>query len=317
MDERRLGFTLIEVVGAFFMMVVILVFITGIFIENGRQRSAATELMRERLSVAGTLDLLASDLEGAIFVTRAEDGNHDPESHPWRVLAVSGGELGAVAIRFVTQNAPRSNTAEHASDWVEVAYFLEQDEAGEQVLWRWRSARPPSEPPTGFPDSSDSGSMRIAVGVSEFGVRFLDFGGNWVDEWDSTYLPSNLALPEAAEISLALFRKARRGESQDGEIEVPGLLHVRRVSIVMRPIDVAALIGLEEPDGSELDCFTISQCLEEDAANRDWYESELEDDCGGDEILCGFLENPGASCWREIVNRDPGLAELAPESCEP
>jgi len=48
MLERRAGFTLIEVVGAFFMMVVILVFITGIFFENGRQREAATDLMRER-----------------------------------------------------------------------------------------------------------------------------------------------------------------------------------------------------------------------------------------------------------------------------
>lgn len=314
MAERRLGFTLIEVVGAFFMMIVILVFITGIFIENGRQRSAATGLMRERLSATGTLDLLARDLEGAVFVTRAEDGNVDPESHPWRVLAEGGGEHGASAIRFVTQNAPHSNTAEHASNWVEVAYFLEQDEAGKQVLWRWRSARPPSEPPSGFPDSSDSDSMRIAVDVSEFGVRFLDFGGNWVDEWDSTYLPSNQALPEAAEISLALFRPARRGESQDGETLVPGPLHVRRVAIVMRPIDVAALLELERPGGGgELDCFTISQCLDE--GDSEWHRLELDDDCNDDDELCELLENPGSHCWNEIENDYPGVAARAPESC--
>jgi type II secretory pathway component PulJ len=312
MDERRRGFTLIEVVGAFFMMVVILVFITGIFVENGRQRSAATELMRERLSATGTIELLANDLEGAVFVERAEGA--DPEDHPWRVLAESGGEIGAVAVRFVTQNGPRSNTAEHASNWVEVAYFLEEDETGEQVLWRWRSARPPSEPSDGFPDSSDFGSMRIAVGVSAFGVRFLDAEGNWVDEWDSTYQPSNEALPEAAEISLALFREARRGESLEGEIQVPGLVHVRRVSMVMRPIDVAALIALEETGGDEgADCFTIGQCLAE--GNDDWYTSELEDDCGGDDDLCNLLEDPDNTCWIEIENNYLGIAEQAPESC--
>ena len=312
MDERRLGFTLIEVVGAFFMMVVILVFITGIFIENGRQRSAATELMRERLSTTGALDLLASDLEGAIFVAATEAENADPESYPWRVLAEGGGELGAVAIRFVTQNSPRSNTAEHASDWVEVAYFLEQDEAGEQVLWRWRSARPPSEPPSGFPDSSDSGSMRIAVGISEFGVRFLDFGGNWVDDWDSTYRPPSEALPEAAEISLALFRTARRGESQNGESEVPGLTHVRRVSMVMRTIDVDKLIGLGETDDDLCDGLTIGECLDE--GDNDWYEAELEN-CGDDDPLCALLDNLDG-CWNEIQISYPEVAARAPESCE-
>ena len=315
MPERRLGFTLIEVVGAFFMMVVILVFITGIFIENGRQRSAAIELMRERLSATGTLELIANDLEGAVFVARGKED--DRESHPWRVLAEGGGELGAVALRFVTQNAPRSNTAEHASNWVEVAYFLEEDEAGEQTLWRWRSSRPPSESANGFPDSNDPGSMRIAVGVSEFGVRFLDAEGNWVDDWDSTFLPPDQALPDAAEIALALFRAPRRGEALDEEDQIPGLIHVRRVTLVMRPIDVAALIALEangeEDEGPN--CFTIGQCLDE--GDDEWYTAELEDECSGDDDLCALLENPDSGCWSELQAGYPQVAAQAPESCGP
>jgi hypothetical protein len=214
----------------------------------------------------------------------------------------------------VTQNAPRSNTAEHASNWVEVAYFLEQDKSGDQVLWRWRSSRPPSEPANGFPDSSDDGSMRIAVGVSEFGVRFLDFEGNWLDEWDSSYQPSNQALPEAAEISLALFRTARRGESLDGDIQVPGVLHVRRVSMVMRPIDIAALIDLGQDGGGDgPDCFTLDQCL--DQGGNDWYGAQLDDNCGGDDDLCDLLRGPGSTCWSEIQRSYPQLAARAPESC--
>jgi hypothetical protein len=313
MLERRAGFTLIEVVGAFFMMVVILVFITGIFFENGRQREAATELMRERLSAAGTLDLIASDLEGAVFLTRSE--NENVESHPWRVLAEGTGDYGASAIRFVTQNAPQSNSAEHASNWVEVAYFLEENADGENVLWRWRSARPPSKPALGFPGSNEPGSVRIAVGVSEFGVRFLDSEGNWVDDWDSTYLPRQEALPAAAEISIALFRKARRAEALDGEAEIPGPVHVQRVSMVMRPIDVAKLVQLAlGADGEGLDCFTIDQCLNE--VDDNWFGDKWDSACEGDDPdLCDMLQNAGLHCWRDIENDYHGFAALAPASC--
>jgi type II secretory pathway component PulJ len=312
-NERRQGFTLIEVVGAFFMMVVILVFITGMFIENGRQRSAATELIRVQLSANGTLDLIANDLESTVFVARGGNGDSDPGGHPWRILADSGGELGAVAIRFVTQNAPQSNSAENASSWVEVAYFLEEDEMGQQVLWRWRSARPPSETPDGYPDSSDAGSVRIAVGVSDFGVRLRDFEGNWLDEWDSNFLPSDQAVPEAAEISLALFRAARRGESSDGEIEIPGELHVRRVSIVMRPIDVEALLEFGKTgEDDDPNCFTIDDCIGGDGG--DWYESELDSACGDYPELCTFLGNSG-SCWDDLEREFAPAAANAPSSC--
>jgi type II secretory pathway component PulJ len=309
--DRAAGFTLIEVVGAFFMMVVILVFITGIFVENGRQRNAATELMRERLSATATLELIASDLEGAVFLSPGED--EDPGDHPWRILAEGGGELGAVAFRFVTQNTPQSNYAENASNWVEVAYFLEESPDGDPVLWRWRSPRPPSESPNGFPDSSDEGSMRIAVGVSDFGVRFLDFEGNWVDDWDSGYQPPQHALPEAAEISITLYRAARRGEALEGDSQMPGLLQVRRVAIVMQPIDLSALLDLEEDEGADLDCFTITQCL--DQGDVVWFATELNGGCGGDDELCEMLEDPGDHCWSEIETAFPDVAARAPDGC--
>ena len=114
----RAGFTLVEVVGAFFLTVVVLFLVTGIFVENGRQRAAATALMRERLAATGALALLAEDLEGAVHVVRGE--GVDPDAHPWRFEADAPGDLGATAIRFVTQNAPRRNAGEHAGGWVEV-----------------------------------------------------------------------------------------------------------------------------------------------------------------------------------------------------
>jgi len=215
----------------------------------------------------------------------------------------------------VTQNAPQSNSAEHASNWVEVAYFLEENADAENVLWRWRSARPPSKNTDGFPDSNEPGSVRIAVGVSEFGVRFLDSEGSWVDDWDSTYLPTQDALPAAAEISIALFRRARRAEALDDETEIPGPVHVQRVSMVMRPIDVAKLVRLAlGADAGELDCFTIDQCL--DQGDNDWFGDELDSNCGGDDELCDLLENAGLHCWSEIETGYPEVAARAPASCD-
>ncbi|MAG34439.1 MAG: hypothetical protein CL908_26510 [Deltaproteobacteria bacterium] len=310
--SRQAGFTLIEVIGAFFLTVVVLFLVTGIFAENGRQRAAAIELMRERLAAAGALDLIASDLEGTIHLARR--AGQDPEDHAWRFLAEGSGELGATALRFVTQNAPRSNAAEHATSWVEVAYFLDETEDGELVLWRWRSPRPPSRPARGFPSSDEVGAMRITSGISDFGIRFLDAEGSWLEDWDSTFEPPEAAIPEAAEISLALYRKPRRGEAEPDVDELPGLLHTRRVALAMRPIDVAALIELGRGDEeNEADCYTIGQCLTE--SDSEWYTTLLEDDCEGDDALCDLLESPDDTCFSEIESSYPQIADQAPAEC--
>lgn len=315
-NDRRSGFTLIEVVGAFLMTVVILFFVTGIFVENGRQRDAATSLMRERLSAAATLDQLASDLAGAVFLQRGPED--DPDAHPWRFVASAPGELGATSFRFVTQAGPRTNPAPASSAWIEVAWFLAEDENGRATLWRWRSPHPPSEPPRGEPDPDDPGSMRVALDVAAFGVRWLDAEGAWVDEWDSTFTPPEQALPVAAEISLQLSKKARPGEAGDDPdaTEIPGWLQTRRVALVMRPLDEVALIELASAEGdAQPDCFTVDQCLA--AGDSTWYQELLADECGGDERLCELLRDSGQTCWSEIQTTYPAIAARAPQGCAP
>jgi len=312
MTPSRAGYTLIEILAAFFLMTVLLTLVMGIFGENGRQREAAIELMRERLSSTGALEQLASDLEGAVFVSRAPDV--DPEDHPWRFMAVDPGEYGSTALRFVTQNVARDRLAEHASGWAEVAYFLEQDAEGEWVLWRWRSARPPSEVTRGFPDSRSPGAMRLALGVADFGVRWLGPEGEWLDEWESTFQPPAQALPEAAEISLVLLRRAREGESEDGALEIPGTLQTKRIAIPMRPLDVAALVELgQDGDVEQADCYTLAACLDE--GDSTWYSDLVAADCDGDDELCSLLANPGSVCWSEIESARPEIAALAPAAC--
>lgn len=313
---RRLrGFTLIEVVGAFFLTIVILVFVTGLFVENGRQREAATALLGEGLSAASALDLLGADFAGAIFLKRGEED--DPEGHPWRVQGASPGELGSTEVRFVTQAGPTTNAATGASAWIEVAYFVAEDENGVPVLWRWRSPRPPSEAARSFPGPGDAGAMRIAVGIADFGVRWLDAEGNWLDEWDSTFLPPEQALPEAVEISVQMRRRVRAGEVlEDPEaLEVAGRVQSRRVALVMRPLDVAALIALGEEGEEDAGCVTVDECLA--SGDSTWYQDLLASSCGGDERLCEVLRDSANTCWSTVETSYPAIAALAPESCAP
>jgi hypothetical protein len=306
------GYTLIEIIGAFLVMTVILTLVTGIFVENGRQRDAAIEMMRERLAAVGALDQIAQDLEGALFVTASAEVAG--EAQPWRFSADAVGERGATFLRFVTQNALRSSLAEHASGWSEVVYFLEEQSEDRWVLWRWRSPRPPSDPGRDLPDADDPGSMRIAEDVADFGVRFLDDEGGWLDEWESSFQPPQQALPQAAEISLVLWRRARPGETEDGSEQVPGWLHTRRVTIPTRPIDVAELIARGSPEEDEDDeCFTIADCLDE--GDDAWYAALLESNCDEDDELCDLLANPGSVCWSEIESGWPEVAGAAPEAC--
>lgn len=305
------GYTLIEILGAFFIMTIILTLVTGIFVENGRQRAAALGMMSESLSAAAALDKIALDLEGALFLK--DTSARDPDENPWRFLAEGFGELGAESIRFVTQNAPMNNRGLHAAGWVEVAYFVEENDEGERVLWRWMAPRPPTEANARLPEAGDEGTMRIALGVNEFGMRFLDAEGEWLDEWDSAFQTPDAPLPGAVEIHLQLLREARLGESADGESMVPGSLHMRRVVLRMPPIDIAALLALSEEDDGEADCFTVAACLA--AGDNEWYEAQFDSDCGGDDELCDMLSNSDVTCWSQIESGYPAVAASAPESC--
>ncbi|MBJ20789.1 MAG: hypothetical protein GY910_03010 [bacterium] len=317
--HRQPGFTLVEVIGAFFMMAVILTFVTGIFIENGRQRNAASELMRVHTTSAAALDLIAQDLEGTIFLARPE--TRAPRDHPWIFLAEESGALGSTYLRFPTQNVTRANLGEHASTWVEVVYFLtteepEEESSGERfTLWRWRSIRPPSNSDRRDPDMDDRRSARVVEGIADFGVAFVDVAGERVEEWDSSYNASDAPIPVAAEISLSLYRDAREGEAEDDELQIPAAAQVRHVSLPMhQPIDLDALIASAQPEMEEETCSTVDDCLA--LGDDEWFFEQLDGDCDGDDELCAALEASGTTCWAEIADDWPSVASEATAACE-
>lgn len=309
------GFTLIEVIGAFFLTTVILITVTGLFIENGRQRSAATELMRVQTSAHAALDLLAQDLEAALYVAPRQGA--PARDHPWRFLAERSGSLGSTLLRFPTQNVPRGNLGAQSSTWVEVVWFLSEDDEDPDryTLWRWRSTRPPGDVDPPLPDPDDPGSARVARGVADFGVVFEDAEGATFDEWDSTASPAEAPLPVKAEIRLVLYRAARPGEAEGDELDVPGDEHARHVSLPMyRPIDLDALVQLALAGAAGETCATVGDCL---AVSEDqWYTDLLQDGCDGDMELCDALQASGETCWTEIVDSWPEIAGQADPTCE-
>lgn len=305
------GYTLIEILASFFLMTIILALVAGVFAENGRQRSASLGRMRESLSAVGVLDQLAADLESALILTSPP--YQQPDENPWRFLAEDSGDVGARAVRFTTQNAPSSSGADHTSGWIEVAYFLEEDASGEEVLWRWTSPRPPSDADRNFPNPDDPGAARIAVGVRAFGLRFTDALGTSTDEWDSAFQPAEAPLPVSAEINLTLSREARLGETNDDSNSVAGPPHLRRVAIHTPPIDFIALLELGQDDDDDNDCFTVADCQAKGSAA--WFQEEIQDDCGGDDRLCDLLSNAAETCWSTIETSHPALADRAPPSC--
>lgn len=319
---RRRGFTLIEVMGAFFVTTVVLLFVTGIFQENGRQRAVATERLRVETTAHGALDRLAQDLEATLYVSRPPD--RDARDHPWVFRAEGPGELGATRLRFATQNVARGQLAENTATWIEVAWFLTEEEpdpdergftAGPRyTLWRWRSVRPPSVASERFPDADDPGAARVAEGLADFGVRFVDADGGVVDEWDSAFALDEAPLPLTAEIRLSLYEDAREGEAEPGILQLPGRVRERAVSLAMpAPLDVKALVALALESAGELQCATIADCAD---IEDEWFVELRQSGCGGDEDLCALLDRSNELCWSEFAGEYPSVASSAPAACE-
>lgn len=321
-NRRASGFTLIEVMGAFLVTIVVMLFVVGTFSESGRQQDAAMEKMRVETTAAAALDLLAQDLEGALYLARPE--SRDARDHPWLFLAEDTGDLGARTLRFQTQNVARGNLGEHASTWVDVVYFLSEEEeepdalgfasGPRYTLWRWRSLRPPTDAARRRPDREDDRSARVAEGIADFGATFTDLDGNVLDDWDSSLGTGEAPLPVAVDLRLSLYEAARHvGEDDSGATHLPGRVRSRAVALPMnQPIDIGALVALEALDENNA-CSTIADCADiEDG----WFVDLVDNDCDGDEELCALMNASTTTCWSEIEESWASIAATAPAECE-
>jgi hypothetical protein len=224
------------------------------YLEITRATEAATTRTRDSRRAVALLDRIARDLESAVLVSKPDDV--DPLYHPWLFLAEDrGGEEGADHLRFTTRSRLLRSTAHHESDLEVVSYALrEGNDAGLELL-RWSSPRLPEEPDRSFPESEADGAVLFAEGLASFGVRFLDEAGQWNSAWDSSTLVDSSELPVAAEISVAILPESDPLAERQPEV------HLRRVLIPVRPLDLELLLEAQEPESGCATGMTVGACV--------------------------------------------------------
>jgi type II secretory pathway component PulJ len=248
---------LIEMLAVVGFTAVLMLFAVNFYLEITRAAEAATERTRDSRRAVAVLDRIARDLGAAVLVKKPAEV--DPLSHPWVFLAEDrGGAEGAEHLRFTTRSRILRSTALHESDLEVVSYALREAEDGGLELLRWSSPRLPDELDRSFPASEIEDAVLFAEDLAAFGVRFMDDLGEWNSEWDSSTLVDSSELPLAAEISVAILPENDPFGEEEPQI------YQRRVLLPMRPLDMEALLGGEEPeDGDENGCegMTVGACL--------------------------------------------------------
>ena len=233
---RTRGFTLLEVLAVIVATSVVLGVALSTYVGVSRQTRHAVETMRETRRAAAVLDAVARDLQRVVLVRKPE-AVEDPLDHPWVFYAeAQPGSDAADRLLFVTRGRPPRLSASAESDLEVVSYSLRegQGEVADFELWRRASPRLPLSLDRRISDSEDDGSLLLADGLAEFGVRFVDEAGQETAAWDSSSLLQSGLLPTAAEIRVALV------DPEDAE--TPPTLYRRRVLLPVRPLDFDELL---------------------------------------------------------------------------
>ena len=263
--RRSGGFTLIEILVVSLLTAIVLSFSVNFYLQLSRATQEAAALTEEGRRAVAILDRIARDLEGAFLVKKPEAV--DPLAHPWVFLGESGVTGGADRIKWQTRNhRPRADAA-NESDLAVVSYWASRADDDGLVLHRFSTPHLPEGLDRSFPTDNAAGVQAFARDVAEFGIRFLDEEGNWVDEWDSSTLARTGQLPRAAEIRVALVAP------DEGSLlgPEPSQPFSRRVWLPLRPLDLEEALegdGEGDEDGDEeedAECVTVAECRAQNA----------------------------------------------------
>ncbi len=260
------GFTMIELLAAMGLTLLVVTVAVTYYRQFSRSSAHATEQLREERRAASLLDRVARDLEGTILMVKPDDV--DPLAFPWVFFAESRQGAGADRLLFVSRRWTQRASDVPESDLDRIAYSLVQDADGTLTLLRWSEPGLPQSLERDIPPPDAPGNLVLARGLAGFGVRFLDDGGQWKSEWDSSQIVDASKLPLAAEIQVAL---APSPDAAPGT--PPSGPYVRHVWLPLRPLDMAFLTGQKpepgpgtsQPDDQSGDqpgqCVTVAQCL--------------------------------------------------------
>ena len=192
--SREHGFTLLEVLLALGMLALVISLIQGVYSGTARSRRASREATEETHAAAFVLHRLADELAMAYL---------DPARSEATGLLVDTDSDEVSSVVFTTRVPPVSGFSSGGD--AEVAYFVESDDEGGQVLQRRESADLDGDLASG------GEPYALIEGLARFTVECYD-GGQWLTGWDSAERADPPRLPLSARITLAW-------RSPDGETE--------------------------------------------------------------------------------------------------
>lgn len=251
----RGGFTLIEVLAVVLLTGIVITIALDFYIDLSRASTRASEQTRGTRRAASLLDRIARDFSSVVFVRKPPE--LDPLAHPWVFRAESrGSSLGADRVKFVTRNHEPRRSALPESDLAVVSYSLRRAENGGLELWRSETPGLPLNLDREFPPEGDPNESLLASDVAAFGLIFVDEHGRPQSSWDSSTLIESSELPLGVEIRLAI-----REPGDDVQLEAL-TIHRRRVPLLVRPLNLAALLGDEAATADDLGTKAVCDCID-------------------------------------------------------
>ena len=303
---RRMGFSMIEVMGAVLLTSIVISIAVAFQINLGSATQNARERLRSQRQAVALLDRMSRDIAGTYFIA-PRITNGAPESTPWIFLTIQDfldeglTSDSSNAIKFVTRNYVPQDIDGHSSDLAVVAYYVEpqEDRPGYQLM-RYRSTHMPITYDPSFPQADAPNTDVVGEDIASFKIRVISQTGGLDPKWSSIRKSGHLALPLGVKLEISMlttdeiiaaeldedFEIPIERDEEDGEDGEDGdrKTFAKTVMLPLRPLDWSFLEEIDNvEEASNNDDEAPDQDDQDDEDEEDDDDDDDEDDDDEDE----------------------------------
>ena len=293
---RRMGFSMIEVMGAVLLTSIVISIAVSFQINLGSATQNARERLRSQRQAVALLDRMSRDIAGTYFIA-PRITNGAPESTPWIFLTIQDfldeglASDSSNAIKFVTRNYVPQDIDGHSSDLAVVAYYVEpqEDRPGYQLM-RYRSTHMPLVYDPSFPQADAPNTDVIGEDIASFKIRVINQTGGVDSKWSSIRKRGSVALPLGVKLEISMlttdeiiateldedFEIPIERDEEDEEEDGDRKTFAKTVMLPLRPLDWSFLEEIDNVEKTPIDD-------EEDPDEEDDEDDEDHEDDEDDE----------------------------------
>jgi type II secretory pathway component PulJ len=295
---RRMGFSMIEVMGAVLLTSIVISIAVAFQINLGSATQNARERLRSQRQAVALLDRMSRDIAGTYFIA-PRITNGAPESTPWIFLTIQDfldeglTSDSSNAIKFVTRNYVPQDIDGHSSDLAVVAYYVEPQEGrpGYQLM-RYRSTHMPITYDPSFPQADAPNTDVVGEDIASFKIRVINQTGGVDPKWSSIRKSGQLALPLGVKLEISMLTtdeiiaaeldedfeipiERDEEDGEDGEEDGDRKTFAKTVMLPLRPLDWSFL--------EEIDNVEEASNNDDEAPDQDDEDEEDDDDDDDDD----------------------------------